>query len=274
MDALEGTRAQKFHAVEGALEAAVRVWRDRERGQTGLFGFDDPGQAAPPTPLPRVPDWTPRQSMGYEKELLGFYVTGHPLDEFRDIVTELRTHESDGMDELPRAVEVKVCGVFSNIQRRRNKEGKAWASMVLEDWLGTVDLVCFAKNYEQLADQIKEDEAVLVTGLVLPEENSSPKISVQDILPLRNACVRFPTMVSIRLPLSAEVDASAPRAEKLHALFARKSGDTEVQLVLDRPRDFQATMLVETRIRPDKEFLAELAKLCGEDAYHVISGGI
>ncbi len=275
MDALEGTRAQKFHAVEGALEAAVRVWRDRERGQTGLFGFGEAGQPAQQAnPLPRVPDWTPRQSVGYEKELLGFYVTGHPLDEFRDLVTELRTHESDGMDELPRSYEVKLCGVFSSIQRRRNKEGKAWASMVLEDWLGTVDLVCFAKNYEQLAEQIKEDEAVLVTGLVLPEENSSPKISVQDILPLRNACVRYPSMVSVRLPLSAEPASSSSRAEKLHELFARKTGDTEVQLLLERPHAFQATMLVESRIRPDKEFLSELAKLCGDDAYHVISGGI
>ncbi len=146
--------------------------------------------------------------------------------------------------------------------------------MMLEDWLGTVDMVCFAKNYEHLAEQIKEDEAVLVTGLVFPEENGPPKISVQDILPLRNALVRYPTMVSIRVPLQGADAPSPTRAERLHALFASKPGDTQVQLVLERHRDFQVTLQVETRIRPDRTFLAELAKLCGDDAYHVISGGL
>lgn len=273
MDALAGTRAQKFHAVESALEAAARVWRDRERGQTGLFGFEDPA-AATAAPLPRVPDWTPRQAVGYEKELLGFYVTGHPLDEFRERATELRTHESDGLEDLPRGREVKLCGVFSSIQRRRNKEGKPWASMVLEDWLGTVDLVCFAKNYEQLADAIREDEAVLVTGIVFPEENGPPKISVQDILPLKDACVRYPAIVSIRLPLENEDAAGPSRAERLHGLFASKPGDTEVQLIVEKPRHFSATVQVELKIRPDREFLAEVEKLCGDDAYHVISGAL
>ncbi|MCW5964830.1 MAG: DNA polymerase III subunit alpha [Bryobacterales bacterium] len=273
MDELEGTRAQKFHAVESALEAASKVWRDRSRGQTGLFGFEDGNDEASAAPLPRVPDWTPRQAVGYEKELLGFYVTGHPLDEYRELVLELRSHESDGLEDLPRNFEVKLCGVFGSIQRRRNKEGKAWASMVLEDWLGTVDMVCFAKNFEMLADQIKEDEAVLVSGLVFPEDNAPPKISVQDILPLRNAHVRYPAMVSIRVPLQGEGAPSPTRVEHLHTLFTKKPGDTEVQLVLEKQRDFIVTMLVETKVRPDREFLAELAKVCGEDAYQVISSG-
>ena len=272
-DTMEGSRAQKFHAVEGALEAAAKVWRDRLSGQTGLFGFDEPGSAGGnASPLPRVPDWDQRQALGYEKELLGFYVTGHPLDEYRDLVTELRTHESDGLDELERGKEVKLCGVFGAIQRRRNKEGRPWASMLLEDWLGTVDMVCFAKNYEQLAEQIKEDEAVLVTGVVFPEENGPPKISVQDIVPLRNAFVRFPLLVSVRLPLQGSVSGGPSRAERLFALLERKPGDTEVQLVLEKPREFSATLQLETRIRPDREFISEVAKLCGEDAYQVISG--
>ncbi|MDZ7638033.1 MAG: OB-fold nucleic acid binding domain-containing protein [Bryobacterales bacterium] len=273
MDMLEGARAQKFEAVEMALDAAAKVWRDRASGQTGLFGLEMEEAARSGGSLPRVPDWTDRQSLGYEKELLGFYVTGHPLDEYRDLVLDLRTHESDGLEELPRGQEVKLCGVFSGIQRRRNKEGRPWASMVLEDWLGTMDLVCFAKHFEQLTDQIKEDEAVLVTGSVLPEENGPPKISVLDIVPLRNAFVKFPLLVSIRVPLEPGKHGTDSRAARVRALFERKPGDTEVQLIVEKTREFSATMTVELKIKPDREFKAELARLCGDDAYQVISGG-
>jgi DNA polymerase-3 subunit alpha len=274
MDGFEGTRAQNFEAVESALEAAVKVWRDKQSGQSGLFGFGDSDTSEVSSrPLPRVPDWDARTSLGYEKELLGFYVTGHPLDEYRDIVTELRTHESDGLEDLQRGHEVKLCGVFTSIQRRRNKEGRPWCSMMLEDWLGSVDMVCFAKNYEQLTDLIREDEAVLVTGLVFPEENGPPKISVQDVVPLKNACVRFPLLVSIRLPLAGTPEAVTTRTDRLRELFDRKRGDTEVHLLVEKPKQYIATMPLEVRIRPDKEFLAELAKLCGDDAYQVISGG-
>jgi DNA polymerase-3 subunit alpha len=273
MDSLAGSRAQKFEAVEGALEAAAKIWRDRASGQTGLFGFDIDAQKSAAGSLPRVPDWTDRQALGYEKELLGFYVTGHPLDEYRDLVMDLRTHESDGLEELQRGHEVKICGVFSSIQRRRNKENKLWASMVLEDWLGTVDLVCFAKHYEQLADQIKEDEAVLVTGSVLPEENGPPKISVLDIVPLKNAFVKFPLLVSIRVPVEPGKRNGDSRATRLHELFLRKPGDTEVQLILEKKSEFSAMMTTELKVKPDREFRAEVARLCGEDAYQVISGG-
>jgi DNA polymerase-3 subunit alpha len=273
MDTLAGGRAQKHEAVEGALEAAAKIWRDRASGQTGLFGFDTADQKSGGGALPRVPDWTDRQSLGYEKELLGFYVTGHPLDEYRDLVMDLRTHESDGLEELQRGHEVKICGVFSGIQRRRNKEGRPWASMVLEDWLGTVDLVCFAKHYEQLTDQIKEDEAVLVTGSVLPEENGPPKISVLDIVPLKNAFVKFPLLVSIRVPVEAGKRNGDSRAARLHELFVRKPGDTEVQLIVEKSREFSAMMTTELKVKPDREFKAEVARLCGEDAYQVISGG-
>ena len=185
---------------------------------------------------------------------------------------DLRTHESDGLEELQRGHEVKLCGVFSGIQRRRNKEGRPWASMVLEDWLGTVDLVCFAKHFEQLEAQIKEDEAVLVTGSVLPEENGPPKISVLDIVPLKNAFVKFPLLVSVRVPVEPGKQNGESRAARLRDLFTRKPGDTEVQLIVEKRGEYSATMTTTLKVKPDREFKTEVARLCGDDAC-VISGG-
>jgi DNA polymerase III alpha subunit len=144
---------------------------------------------------------------------------------------------------------------------------------VLEDWLGTIDLVCFAKHFDHLNDLIKDDEAVLVTGSVLPEENGPPKISVLDIVPLKNAFVKFPLLVSVRVPVEPGKRNGDSRAAKLRDLFERKKGDTEVHLIVEKRREFTVTVSTDLRVKPDREFKAEVAQLCGEDAYQVISGG-
>src|SRR5208282_4169866 len=100
MDSMEGTRAQKFAAVEGAMEAGQRAHRDRESGQTVLFG-DLMGGAEPhDPPLPTVAEWTDKEKLAGEKELLGFWVTGHPLDRYAEKVSELTTRDSSSLDGL------------------------------------------------------------------------------------------------------------------------------------------------------------------------------
>src|SRR5215831_9522926 len=84
MDSQEGSRSQKMAAVEGAIESGQRAWRDRESGQVGLFGEVLEAGEHHYAPLPKVPDWTDKEELAYEKELLGFWVTGHPLDNYAD----------------------------------------------------------------------------------------------------------------------------------------------------------------------------------------------
>ena len=78
---------------------------------------------------------------------------------------------------------MSLCGVLTGIQLKRNKEQKPWAAMQIEDRSGSIDGMVFAASYERLEPMIVEDQAVLVRGLVLPEENAPPKISVQEITP-------------------------------------------------------------------------------------------
>ncbi len=127
MDSIAGTRAQQFAAVERAIEHGQRVWRDRQSGQAGLFaGVIDEAQAEPP--LPEVPEWSDKEKLAGEKEMLGFYVTGHPLDEYRDKIAELATHDSRqprGSREGRRRWRSAACS--ARCVRKRNKEGKPWA---------------------------------------------------------------------------------------------------------------------------------------------------
>ncbi|HLY15870.1 MAG TPA: DNA polymerase III subunit alpha [Bryobacteraceae bacterium] len=269
MDSLEGNRAQLFAAVEGAMEAGQRVWRDRECGQGGLFGDLEAAAAPVEKPLPALPDWTGREKLQGEKEMLGFYVTGHPLDHYEDKIREFSTHDTSTLEGLEKGNEVTLCGVLTGIQRKRNRDQKPWAAFQIEDRAGAVDGMVFAAGFERLAPLLVEDSAVMVRGLVLPEDNSQPKISVQDIQPLETARVNLPALISIRVWLGRN---GADKSAALSDLFRAKPGDAEVRLRLEMPRDFSVILDVPAKVRPDREFRAALEKICGPDCVEVLAG--
>jgi DNA polymerase-3 subunit alpha len=267
MDALGGTRAQLFAAIEPAMESGQRAQRDLLSGQAGLFSFLPGEGEIEEQPLPSVPEWTLSEKLAGEKEMLGFYVTGHPLDQYREKVKELATHDSSTLEGLERGVDVTLCGILTGIQHRRNREGKAWASMQLEDSLGAVEALVFTTNYERLSGELVEDRAVMIRGSALPEENASSKISVLDIVPLAVARVAYPSLLSIRVWLGSDGDKLSALAD----LFQRKPGDTQLRLRLEKSRDFSVILDIPTKVRPDKEFKAELERLCGPDALEILA---
>ena len=270
MDSLEGTRAQLFAIIDSAMETGARAWRDRESGQSGLFAALIEEQPPADHPLPNVPDWTGQAKLANEKEMLGFYITGHPLDQYMDKVKELATHTTASLEGLSKNTDVALCGILTGVQRRRSKEGKLWASMQLEDLEGATEAMVFSTQYERLLPALAEDKAVLVRALVLPEENGPPKVSVQDIVPLDVARVSLPSLISIRVPVNGTGDSD--RAASLHQLFSTKPGETEVRLRLEKTRDFSVILDVTVKVRPDKEFCAEVARICGTEAMEILAG--
>ncbi len=258
MDTFPGTRPQKLLALDSAIETGLRAWRDKASGQGGLFG----GIVAPhPEPaLPKAGEWTQREMLQGEKELLGFYVTGHPLDAYEEKIAELATHDSSRLEDLEKGADVAICGVLTGVQRRRNKEGKPWAMMTIEDRAGSVEGLAFTTAYESLAPQLVEDQAVLIRGMALPEEGNPTKISIKEVIPLDVARISLPSLISIKVFVGRN---GIDRASELHQLFQRKPGDTQVRLRLEYPRDFSVILDVPAKVRPDKEFKAEIERICG-----------
>jgi DNA polymerase-3 subunit alpha len=269
MDSVNGTRAQLFAAIDNAMESGARAWRDRASGQSGLFSALMEETPAADHPLPKVPDWNGQEKLTGEKAMLGFYITGHPLDQYMDKVRELATHGTSSLEGLAKSTEVAVCGILTGVVQKRNKKGELWAALQLEDLEGSVEAMVFSTQYERLQSALQEDKAVLVRALVLPEENNPPKLSVQDIVPLEVARLNLPSLISIRVPLNGSGESK--RASALHELFARKPGETEVRLRLEKSRDFSVILDVGAKVRPDKEFRAEVARICGGEAMEVLA---
>ena len=251
-------------AVEAAMEAGQKVWRDKEQGQGGLFG-EAFAEDHPEPELPKANDWSLRDSLQGEKELLGFYVTGHPLDAYRDKISELSTHDSSNLEGLNKGFELIMCGVVTGVVRKRNKKGDPWAVFQLEDHLGATEALLFATNYPRLAPMLVEDQPVFVRAVALPEEGAPTKISIQEMVPLENARVSLPSLISIKVRLGR-----GDRAEALQELFNRKKGETQVRLRLEIPRDFSVILDVPVKVRPDKEFRAAVEQICGAETLEVL----
>jgi DNA polymerase-3 subunit alpha len=274
MDSLEGTRAQLFAVIDNAIESGQRAWKDRESGQTGLFA--DLLAAEPKTghKLPNVPDWTPQEKLAGEKEMIGFYVTGHPLDRYADKVAALTNYSHEELMTLEKGSKVALCGIVGAVQRRRNKNNELWASLQIEDLEGTLEAMIFPKAYKRFEEEKRIDEvlrpdiAVFIRGQALPEENALPKIAIEEVVPLENARVNLPTLISIKVPLNGS---GTDKAAALHKLFETKPGKTEVRLRLEKSRDFSVVMDVQFRVRPDREFMAEVEKLCGPESVEIMA---
>jgi DNA polymerase-3 subunit alpha len=264
MDSIPGTRAQKMLAVESAMEAGQKAWRDKEHGQGGLFGEAFIAEQ-PEQELPKAADWPLREKLQFEKELLGYYVTGHPLDQYIEKAKELANHDSTSLEGLEKGANVTMCGVMTGITRKRNKKGEAWALFQLEDHSGTTESLLFASNYERLAPLLIEDQAVFVRAMALPEEGAATKISIQEMVPLEKAHVPLPSLISIKVRLG-----KYERAQELQSLFARKPGATQVRLRLEALRDFSVILDVPAKVRPDREFRAAIEQICGAETIEVL----
>jgi len=112
-----------------------------------------------------------------------------------------------------------------------------------------------------------EDQAVLIRGSALPEEGNPTKVSVQEIVPLDVARVPLPSLIGIKVFVGRN---GMDRAAELRQLFERKPGETQVRLRLESARDFSVVLDVPTKVRPDKEFRAELTRICGPDMMEVL----
>jgi DNA polymerase-3 subunit alpha len=273
LDSLGANRAQLTAIIDQAMADGQAAARNRNSGQLDIFGnaFNDGPAANGNQHLPNLPDWTPQQKLSGEKEMLGIYVTGHPLDEHADKVSELATHTTDILEGLEKGTEITLCGILTGITRKRNKDQKLWAALQIEDREGNIEAMVFSTQHERLTTYLIEDKAVMIRGLVYPEDNGPPKISVQDLIPLELARVNLPSVISIRIRLKTDGEDQS-KAEELNRLFTRKKGPTEVRLRLEKPRDFSVILDVTTKVRPDKEFKAEIERICGPESVEVLAG--
>ena len=182
-DSLGARRTQLLAALDRAMEIGQKRQREAESGQHGLFigGADTP--PPPPFDMPDVPDWTEAERLAAEKEVLGFYVTGHPLEKYMQRLGALTRHDTSSIEEMAHEAPVTLAGILRGLRVKPSKKGDLWASAQLEDLRGSAELLVFPQAYLQMQSVLKPDTALLIKGRVRHEENQKPRVVVNEARP-------------------------------------------------------------------------------------------
>jgi DNA polymerase-3 subunit alpha len=245
-----GSRGPLMAAVDKAIERAQKAQRDEAAGQAGLFGIFDaqPEVATKADDLPNVPDWEESLRLQSEKEVLGFFVSGHPLDRYAeklrnlpsvmDVATALETKPapSTGRRGQGNENEISVAGMITGLKVAKSKRsGDLYAQAALEDATGKIDLICFPRDYERLADALKIEAPVVAKGQIRAEEDAAPKLALSSIQPLDDVKVKLPGSVRIKVPLDRMSEAGL---EELKELIAGAPGPGRLMLNLEKKGEY------------------------------------
>jgi DNA polymerase III subunit alpha len=284
MDAFGG-RAQVMASLDKAIERAQKSQRDEAAGQHGLFGIFDDGpslNAKKEDALPSVAEWDEHTRLQSEKDVLGFFVSGHPMDKYREKLRNMKvvtTAQACEMKPEPQQFrrggnqepqnEISIAGVITGLKVAKSKRsGEMYAQASLEDTVGKIELIAFPQSYEKLAEKLKIDVPVLITGALRGEEDSAPKLAISKIVALEDVKLKLPESLRIKVPLHHPDKALL---EKLQALFLAAPGNGKVLLDLEEPGEFCAVLEPQgLTVAADRLFIDQVEELVGRGGVRVI----
>ncbi|MGE5327373.1 MAG: DNA polymerase III subunit alpha, partial [Deltaproteobacteria bacterium] len=268
-DSLGARRSQMAAALDRAMELGAKRQREAQSGQHGLFAGGDSTESGPPLQLPDIVEWTEAKRLAGEKEVMGFFVTGHPLEKYAAQLASLTRFDSTSLESLEHDAPVTLAGILTGLKIRPSRKGDLWAAANLEDMRGSSELLVFPKALEELKAVLKPDAVLVIKGRVRHEENARPKVVVSEARPIESAVNGTKPELRIRLDL-----ARAPEnlAEEIDQLFVAHPGDNPVVFELTRPGDFQARLRTRRprAVRADEKLLARLREICGEEAVTLV----
>ncbi len=278
-----GHRAQLTAALDKAMERAQKSQRDEAAGQHGLFGiFDDgPAQTQSEESLPKAPEWDEHSRLQNEKDVLGFFVSGHPLDKYREKLRNLKVVDTAAACEMkpePQVFrrghqepgnEISIAGVITGLKVAKSKRsGEMYAQACLEDTVGKIELIAFPQSYEKLAESLKIDVPVIVRGVIRGEEDAAPKLAVSHIQALEDVKLKLPESLRIKVPLH---NPDAALLEKLHAIFVGAPGKGKLLLDLEEPGEFCAVLEPhDVLVAADRLFIDRIEELVGRGGVRVV----
>ena len=148
-----------------------------------------------------VPEWSESERLGFEKESLGFFITGHPLDRYAEELRQWATHTTASLADLAEGGDVSIGGIIGGMRLIKTRKGDRMASFVLEDTEGSVEALVFPKTYRELAGRLVEDQVVLVKGRAERLDDGRSRLLIAEVLPLDEAKRAEARHVTIRVPI-------------------------------------------------------------------------
>jgi DNA polymerase III subunit alpha len=266
-DGFGKTRSTLFAQLERTMARAASVIADRERGQSSLFGAFEDRSVEEPEAQRDLPEWPDHELLAQEKELLGFYVTGHPLTPYAPILQSYSLANTKTLAQLPNRALTRLGGLIAAVQNGVSKKnGKPYSMVTLEDLEGSVQVLCVNENYEKYRELLTQGKAIFVIGEIITGDER-PKIFPQEIMALEDVPRRFTKQVHLRLHT---VHLKPEHLESLQALLAAHPGRCPLFLCFRRPAG--DLVFLETHekfgVAPSRRLQEEIDRLFGEGSYY------
>ena len=266
-DSLAGTRAGQFLVIDRALAKASSQARDRESGQTSLFGAFEESSKSMQDTVPDIAEWEREDILAAEKELLGFYVSGHPLDPYRELLGQYCLHDSETVKALESRKVTRVGGLITAVQRGISRRtNKPYAIATVEDLNGSFQVLCMNENYDKYQSLLEVNKTALIIGEANNSENT-PKIFPQEIIALEEAPAKFTGQVHFRLN-SHEL--GPEKMDHIHGLATSHPGRCPLYLCF-KQQDGRLVFIETSEqlfVRPSEQLRNEVNEMLGPDSYY------
>jgi len=238
-DSLGMARARLMAFLSEALEIGQRSQKEREENQFSLFDLAGAGELSPPevTPPP-VEEWKEGQKLAYEKEILGFYITGHPLTRYEETLQDLKVVEIQDLSEMEEKTEVRLAGLATGLKETLSKKGERMAFVNLEDLSGICEVVVFPTVFKQCEGHLKSEQPLWIFGKVGKDEKGI-KVLAEEILPLAEVEEKRARQALLKIKVG---DLSRPQMMELKEVLTSHPGPCPVRIVASLPDESQVLL--------------------------------
>ncbi|MEG2230797.1 MAG: DNA polymerase III subunit alpha [Lachnospiraceae bacterium] len=271
LDSLGGTRKQFMSAYVSIMDYTHQDKKNNMAGQISLFDIaSEEEKEHYDIKLPDVGEYAKEMKLGFEKEVLGIYISGHPLEEYEglwrkqitattiDFVIDEETQKSNVVDTQV----VTIGGMIAEKKIKYTKNDKVMAFLTLEDLVGTVEVIVFPRDYEKNAAYLTEDSKVFIRGRVSIEEEKDGKLICEKIIPFEH----IPKKVWIKFPTKEIFE---EKQEKLTQILKESQGRDGVTVYIETPKQINH-LPAEWNVDANAEFISRLHALFGEDNIKIV----
>ena len=276
---LGARRRQLLQVLDGAVEMGQQSQNDKRSGQLNMFGQAVAKTAPPADVLPDVPEFASADLLKFEKELLGFYITSHPLTEHQSAIERYTTATTKEALNLSEGTEVTIGGMIASVKKKITKTGRSagmpWAIIAIEDLEGQIEGMVFGDAYAEISRRFPDalaNESILFVKGRIDKKRETPSIVVNDVIPIADATARLTTAVAVKLDRTRHDPAMIPQ---MKPLLQRHKGNIRVYLQIAMEDSKKVTMQLsrELQVRPANDLLNDLETLLGSGSVQLMGDG-
>jgi len=263
-DSTGANRSQMTAALEDALDFGQRVQKERLDPQIGLFDGTVNPQVINAPVLPEIEEWSENQRLIFEKESLGFYISGHPLKRYEDLLDKFTNANAISIKDLKNGGAVRIGGLIRNTKIIKTKRGDLMAFVTIEDLHGAVEVTVFSRVYASVSELLVEDKSVLIQGQVQKDEQSV-KILAEKVVAMDKAEETWTASIHFNLEIS---DTDREVLAKLHELLKKHPGGCRAYLHLRSPENTDAIVALpdSLKLKAGGALTREVNELLGYNA--------